>query len=65
MAYKALIFGTDDLYPDLKPYYAKEVERGNLEIVAYAVFEEKGIRFVAPEDRVGGGANNLITLTWR
>lgn len=34
MAYKALIFGTDDLYPKLKPLYDAEVQRGNLEIVA-------------------------------
>ena len=34
MAYKTLIFGTDDLYPKLKPLYDAEVERGNLEIVA-------------------------------
>lgn len=33
MAYKALIFGTDDLYPELKPLYDAEVKRGNLEIV--------------------------------
>ena len=60
MAYKALIFGTDDLYPTLAPYYAREVERGNLEIVAYAVFENGGIRMVKP-DAVGGGeqSNNF------
>ena len=34
MAYKTLIFGTDDLYPKMKPFYDAEVERGNLEIVA-------------------------------
>ena len=34
MAYKTLIFGTDDLYPKLKPLYDAEVERDNLEIVA-------------------------------
>lgn len=34
MAYKALIFGTDDLYPKMKPFYDAEVQRGNLEIVA-------------------------------
>ena len=31
-AYKTLIFGTDDLYPQLKPFYDAEVKRGNLEI---------------------------------
>lgn len=33
MAYKTLIFGTDDAYPLLKPFYDAEVTRGNLEIV--------------------------------
>ncbi|MBR0262095.1 MAG: CatB-related O-acetyltransferase [Selenomonadaceae bacterium] len=33
MAYKALIYGTGDLYPHLKPFYEAEVKRGNLEIV--------------------------------
>ena len=55
MAYKTLIFGTDDLYPTLKPFYEREVERGNLEIVAYAVFEGGGIRIVKINDTVGGG----------
>mgnify|MGYP002627182371 CR=1 FL=1 len=58
MAYKALIFGVDDLYPTLAPYYEQEVQRGNLEIVAYAVFEENGIRFVAPKNAVGGGVQS-------
>ena len=49
MAYKALLFGTDDLFETLKPFYLKEVERGNLEIVASAVFENGGIRFVTDE----------------
>lgn len=35
MAYKALIFGTDDIYKELKPFYKREIQRGNLEIVAY------------------------------
>ena len=33
MAYKTLIFGTDDLYPKLKPLYDAQVKGGNLEIV--------------------------------
>ena len=56
MAYKTLIFGVDDLYPTLKPYYVREVQRGNLEIVAFAVLENNGIRFVTPQGNpVGGG----------
>ena len=38
-AVKALIFGIDDLFSQLKPYYDREVERGNLEIIGYAVFQ--------------------------
>lgn len=34
MALKTLIFGVDDLFNELKPYYEREVQRGNLEIVA-------------------------------
>ena len=43
---KALIFGIDDLFPTLKPYYDREVEKGNLEIVGYAVFQGDKIIFV-------------------
>ena len=35
---KVLIFGTDDIFPKLKPYYDKQVEEGNMEIVGYATF---------------------------
>ena len=55
MAYKTLIFGVDDMFNELKPYYDREVQRGNLEIVAYAVFENSGIRIVTPEGKPGGG----------
>ena len=43
MAVKALIFGVDDLFPQLKPFYEKEVQRGNLEIVGYAVIRNDGV----------------------
>ena len=43
---KALIFGIDDLFPQLKPYYDLEVERGNLEIVGYAILENDKIYLV-------------------
>ena len=33
MAFKALLFGKDDVYPILKSLYEEEVKRGNLEIV--------------------------------
>ena len=45
-AIKALIFGTDDIYPALKPFYEQEVQRGNLEIVGYAVLENNGVKII-------------------
>ena len=53
MAVKALIFGTDDWYQLLKPLYEREVQRGNLEIVGYAVFENNKLRIYANQN--GGG----------
>ena len=54
MALKTLIFGVDDLYPILKPYYEQEVKRGNLEIVAFAVIENGAINLVDATGRRGG-----------
>lgn len=34
MAYKTLLFGTDELFETLKSYYVKAAEQGTLEIVA-------------------------------
>ena len=58
MAYKALLFGTDDLFNDLKPFYDREVQRGTLEIVGYALLEDGKVILV---DAAGkrGGWNNL------
>ena len=47
MAVKALIFGVDDLFQKLLPFYALEVKRGNLEIVGYAVLENNEWRIYA------------------
>ena len=55
MAYRTLIFGVDDLFPQLQPFYMQEVQRGFLDIVAYAVFENNSIRLVTPEGRPGDG----------
>ena len=57
MAVKALIFGTDDLFPQLKPFYDLEVQRGNLEIVGYAVLENNKWRIYANSN--GGGRQIL------
>ncbi|MBQ7454089.1 MAG: hypothetical protein IJS69_03450, partial [Selenomonadaceae bacterium] len=48
MALKALIFGVDDLYNLLKPFYAQRVNRGEIEVVAFAVPEKNGVRLFAP-----------------
>ncbi|MBQ7705170.1 MAG: CatB-related O-acetyltransferase [Selenomonadaceae bacterium] len=56
MAFKTLIFGTDDLFFELKPYYERAVLNDTLEICAYAVFEKNGIK-VYPT-RQGGGKND-------
>ena len=58
MALKTLIFGVDDIFNELKPYYAREVQRGNLEIVAFAVLENNGIRIVPADGQSRGGGVN-------
>ena len=37
MAIKALIFGVDDLFNELRPYYEMFVQRGEIEIVGHEV----------------------------
>lgn len=49
MAYKALIFGVDDLYEKLKPLYDKAVKRGNLEIIDAVDISEKAILDLKPK----------------
>lgn len=59
MAYKTLIFGVDDLFNELKPYYAREVQSGNLEVVAFAVLEGGKVNLVPAEGIQGGGYLNF------
>ena len=60
MALKTLIFGVDDLFNELQPYYAREVQRGNLEIVAFAVLENDTVTlFDAAGKR---GADDFIDI---
>lgn len=61
MAYKTLIFGVDDMFPQLQPLYEQAARFGLLDIVAYAVLENDGVRLVTPDGRPGGGDLNL---TW-
>ena len=51
MAYKTLIFGTDDLYGKLRPYYLYAVKQKFLDIAAYAVFANGKINFVTPDGK--------------
>ena len=51
MAVKALIFGIDDLFPQLQPFYEMAVQRGDIDIVGYAVFEQDVIRLYAAQGR--------------
>ena len=64
MAYKVLLFGTDDLFNELKPFYDREVERGTFEVAGYALLEDGKVTIV---DAAGkrGGWNNLLFSSWR
>ena len=44
MAVSVLIFGTDDLYPQLKNFYEQAEYQGIIKIVGYARFESDGIK---------------------
>ena len=55
MALKTLIFGVDDMFSQLQPFYIQEVWRGNIEIAAYAVFENGRINLVDATGKRGGG----------
>ena len=54
MAVRALIFGVDDLFPQLQPFYEMAVQRVDIDIVGYAVFEKDGIRLYPA---TGGGTD--------
>ena len=54
MAYKTLLFGTDDIFYELRPFYDAQIQRGILDVVAFAVFENNGIKIV-PINNTGGG----------
>ena len=49
MTVKALIFGTDNLYPKLKPFYTQAMLQGNFEISGYAIFAIDGIKYYKKE----------------
>ena len=43
---EALIFGVDDLFPKLKPYYDQAVAKGSLKITGYAVLDKGKYSFL-------------------
>ena len=53
MAYKALIFGIDNLYEKLKPLYNTAVKNGNIEIVATAELQKDAVKLVYADGRHG------------
>ena len=53
MAYKALIFGKDNLYEKLKPLYDTAVKNGNIEIVATAELPKDSVKLVYADGRHG------------
>ena len=50
MAYEVLIFGTDDIFDELKPYYEQAIQRGVLEVVAVAVIENNMVNFLTRDN---------------
>ena len=54
MAYKALLFGTDDLFNELKPFYDREVQRGTFEIVGYALLQNGMVTLFDAAGKRGG-----------
>ena len=65
MAYKTLLFSTDDIFNELKPFYDREIQRGNLKIVAHAFIENGGVRLVDIDGRLTGGWIILLILMSR
>ena len=58
LAVKALIFGVDDLFNELKPFYEVAVQRGDIDIVGYAVLENNAVKLYPAR----GGGWTLVTL---
>ena len=61
MAYRTLIFGTDDIYKNLKPFYKEQVALGNLNIVATADIQDDTVNLVYADGRQGN-LNELSTF---
>lgn len=61
MALKALIFGGDDIFSELKPYYTEAVRHKTFEIVAYGEPKDGGILF-ASLDNKPMGLDDLLAI---
>lgn len=55
MSYKALIFGTDEAYENLKPFCEIAIKRGDFEIVARGKMESDNVNIVYVDSKRGGG----------
>ena len=44
MTVKALIFGVDDLFNELKPFYEVAIQRGDIDIIGYANLDKSGVK---------------------
>jgi len=66
MAVKALIFGNDNLFQRFKPFYDKEVEKGNLEIIGYADATKDDFTIYSSPDfsniSGGGGGFDIVVV---
>lgn len=65
MAYKALIFGSDEAYDKLKPFYDIAIKRGDFEIIARGKMEGDTVNIVYADGRPGGGDLILMISTSR
>lgn len=57
MAVKALLFGIDDIFNELRPFYEMTVQRGDIEIVGHSVIEQGRIKLFST-----GGGQTHVTL---
>ena len=62
MAVKAIIFGTDDMFPKLQPRYEEEVKKGNMEIVGYVDAKKQDMKFYSTPDFKAGTELNNVTF---
>lgn len=57
---QVLIFGTDELYEELAPFYAEAEQRGEIEIVAYGVVKGSEVSFYRTYSSKSGGVKPMV-----